>query len=431
MWVPTRIFKSQNGNFKDEMIDKEFLTVVSQIAESKNISQDKVLEIVEAAIAAAYRKDYGEKEGLYAATLDPDSLSIRIFRVKNIVEEVVEPAREVSLDEALAVDKKAEIGGEIREEVEARSDFGRVAAQTAKQVVLQRLKEAERQLLFEEFQDKSGSLVNATVQQIEGDVVILDMGKATGILFPSEQSRSDRYYPGQRIKVYVLRVEESSREPHVVVSRSHPDMIKKLFEVEVPEIAGGVVEIKGIAREAGVRSKVAVHSTDQAVDPVGSMVGRRGVRVQAVMDEIGEEKIDIVLWNEDSREYIINALAPAQIKDLTLNEEDRIAQVEVNDDQLSLVIGKNGQNVRLASKLTGWQIDVKKDGHEQPSPDATLPQEEIPAEAEAAVEEVAPTEEAAAVESVETPAPETEAAPEAEAEAQTEEADSTPDSDSN
>jgi N utilization substance protein A len=341
----------------------EFMAAILQIAEEKGISREAVLETVEAALAAAYRKDFGQKEQLVVAQIDPKSEKTRLFVVHKIVEEVEDPMKEITLKDAKKVDKDAEVGGEIREEVFPPAEYGRVAAQTAKQVILQRLREAERNMIFQEYKEKEGQLINGTIQRVEGNVVMVDIGKSTGILFPSEQSRVDRYYSGQRMKFYIVKVDDSGREPQVLLSRSHPQMIARLFEMEVPEIAAGTVEIKGVAREAGVRSKVAVHSTQEAVDPVGSLVGRRGVRVQAVMAEIGEEKIDIVLWDENAKQYIINALSPAKIKEVVLDEASHSALIKVEDDQLSLAIGKAGQNVRLASKLTAWQIEVEKGTH--------------------------------------------------------------------
>jgi len=340
----------------------EFMSAIMQIAEEKGISKEAVVETVEAALAAAYRKDFAQKEQTIVAVLEPDSEKSRLFVVHKIVDEVEDPLKEMTLAEARKVDPAAEVGGEIREEVFPPAEYGRVAAQTAKQVILQRLREAERNMIFQEYKDKEGEMINGTIQRIEGNVVMVDIGKSTGILFPSEQSRSDRYYSGQRMKFYIVRVDDSIKEPQVLLSRAHPQMIAKLFEMEVPEITAGTVEIKGVAREAGVRSKVAVSSNQDAVDPVGSLVGRRGVRVQAVMAEIGEEKIDIVLWNEDTATYITNALSPAKVREVVLNNETKSALIRVEDDQLSLAIGKAGQNVRLASKLTGWQIEVEKNG---------------------------------------------------------------------
>lgn len=371
----------------------EFMSAIQQIAEEKGISLEAVLETVEAALAAAYRKDFGQKEQIVVAQLDPKTEGARLFVVRKIVEEVEDPVKEISLEDAKKIDPKATLEGEIRDEVFPPAEYGRVAAQTAKQVILQRLREAERSMIFNEYKEKEGTLINGVVQRIEGAVIMIDIGKATGILFPSEQSRADRYYPGSRMKFYIHKVDDSGREPQVLLSRAHPDMIKKLFEMEVPEITAGTVEIKGVAREAGVRSKVAVHSTQEAVDPVGSLVGRRGIRVQAVMAEIGEEKIDIVLWDEDPKTYITNALSPAKIKEVVLDEGAKTSLIKVEEDQLSLAIGKAGQNVRLASKLVGWQIEVEKGGQRIPVEEIAEEETETPrAEESAEKEEATPTE---------------------------------------
>jgi N utilization substance protein A len=362
----THFFKNQ----RSAMESSQFMSAINQIAEEKGIPKELVLETVEAALAAAYRKDFGQKEQTIVAKIDPETEKTRIFVVHKIVETVEEPMKEISLKDAKKIDKKAALEGEIKEEVFPPAEYGRVAAQTAKQVILQRLREAERDIIFNEYQSKVGQLVQGVVQRIEGDVVMIDIGKTSGILFPSEQSRTDRYYVGQRFKVYVVEVQSGGRDPQVVVSRAHPEMIRRLFEMEVPEITAGTVEIKVIAREAGVRSKVAVLSHQEAIDPVGSLVGRRGVRVQAVMAEIGEEKIDIVLWDDDIKQFITNALAPAKIDEVELHEAAKTAKIKVPSDQLSLAIGKAGQNVRLASRLTGWQIEVDKEG--MPLPGATI-----------------------------------------------------------
>ena len=361
------------------MESSQFMSAINQIAEEKGIPKEVVLETVEAALAAAYRKDFGQKEQVIVAKIDPETEKTRIFVVHKIVEAVEDPMKEISLKDAKKIDKKAEMGGEIKEEVFPPAEYGRVAAQTAKQVILQRLREAERDIIFNEYQSKIGQLVQGVVQRIEGDVVMIDIGRTSGILFPSEQSRSDRYYVGQRFKVYVVEVQSGGRDPQVIVSRAHPEMIRRLFEMEVPEITAGTVEIKVIAREAGVRSKVAVVSHQEAIDPVGSLVGRRGVRVQAVMAEIGEEKIDIVLWDAEPKQFITNALAPAKIDEVELQESAKTAKIKVAGDQLSLTIGKAGQNVRLASRLTGWQIEVDKEGMPLPGAVAQAPAE-VPAE---------------------------------------------------
>ena len=344
--------------------ESKFMSAIKQISEEKAIPQETILKTVEAAIAAAYRKDFGQKEQNVIAEIDPKTEKARIFVVRKVVEEITDPIREIGLKEAQKIRKGAKWGDEIREEVFPPAEYGRVAAQTAKQVIMQRLREVERDMILQAYKDKEGTILGGSVQRIEGDVVFIDVGKAVGILFPSEQSRADHYRVGQRLKVFLVRVEEGGKEPQLILSRAHPEMVRKLFEMEVPEIASGVVEIKAIAREAGVRTKVAVASKEEAVDPVGSLVGRRGVRVQVVMGEIGDEKIDIVLWDKDLAQFIMNALAPAKIKEVIVNENERKALVKVDDDQLSLAIGRNGQNVRLASRLTGYQIDVEKKARE-------------------------------------------------------------------
>ncbi len=364
----------------------EFLSAIEQIAEEKGIPQEAILEVVEAAIAAAYRKDFGQKEQLVVVKIDPKTEKFRLFVVRQVVEEVTDPVREVSLAEAKKIQREIKVGDELKEEVFPPADYGRVAAQTAKQVIMQRLREEEKKMILQAYKDKEGTVLNGVVQRIEGDLVFVDVGKTMGILFPSEQSKSDHLQIGQRLRVYLVRVEEGEKEPQLVLSRSHPDLVRRLFEMEVPEIGSGVVEIKAVAREAGVRTKVAVFSKEEAVDPVGSLVGRRGVRVQVVMGEIGDEKIDIVLWDKEPAQFIMNALAPAKIKEVVVDEKEKRALVRVDDDQLSLAIGKGGQNVRLASKLTGYQIDVEKK-----SGAPILPAEGQPAPTPAPAEELSAT----------------------------------------
>jgi N utilization substance protein A len=264
---------------------------------------------------------------------------------------------QIALADAKAISKDAKLG-EMVEYEEDNKEFGRVAAQTAKQVIMQRIREAEREVVFTEFSDKEGQIIASTVQRVERGNAYIDLGHAVGVLFPNDQLPNERYYTGQRVKVYVVRVEQTLRGPQIVVSRSHPEMIRRLFEMEVPEISSGSVEIVAIAREAGMRTKIAVKSNLEGVDPVGTFVGGRGSRVQAVMNEIGEEKIDIIAYSEDAKEYIASALSPTKVISVKLNEEDKKAVVKVPEDQLSLAIGKAGQNVRLAAKLTGWNVDI-------------------------------------------------------------------------
>jgi N utilization substance protein A len=341
-----------------------FLAAINLIAEEKNLPRDIIIETVEAALAAAYKKDYSDKDQEARAKLDEETGEIHIFESKTVVPDgdVENEFLQIGLTDAKKIDKKAAVGTEEEPymvEMEAHpEDFGRVAAQTAKQVIIQRLREAEREIIFTEYKDKEGVVLNGNVQRVEGNVAYVDLGKATGVLFASEQMPGERYYTGQRLKVYVVRVEQTARGPQIVLSRAHPNMVKHLFELEVPEIEAGSVEIMNIAREAGVRSKVAVQSHAAGVDAVGTFVGGRGSRVQAVMSDLGEEKIDIIPFSEEPEAYIANALSPTKVVNVSLFEADKKAVVRVPEDQLSLAIGKQGQNVRLAAKLTGWNIDI-------------------------------------------------------------------------
>jgi len=337
-----------------------FMAAINQICDEKGLSKDIVLETIEAAIAAAYRKDFGHPSQIIKVKLDPDSAQTQAWQVFDVVEEVEDKENQKTLADAKKLDKKAKLDEQVQIPLEPKSDFGRIAAQTAKQVVVQRIREAERDLLLKEYKEKEEKIINATVQQVEGSNVIVDLGKLNGLMIPSDQIPQENYYSGQRLKVLVKSVEESSRGPRVLVSRSDPGLIKGLFESEVPEIASETVEIKGIAREAGSRSKVAVFTSQEGLDPVGSCVGQRGTRIQAVLAEIGEEKIDIILWDEKPEQSVINALSPAKVEEVKLSKKDKKAVVNVAEDQLSLSIGKGGQNVRLASKLTGWSIDIEK-----------------------------------------------------------------------
>lgn len=338
-------------------MQNQFLSAIEQICEEKGISKDMVLGAIEAAIVAAYKKDFGDKEQEVRVELDPNNGDATIFVTKEVVENVEDPMIQLSLADGKKAKKDAVIGDFI-EVKEDNKEFGRVAAQTAKQVILQRIREAERDVVFSEFSDKEGLIINATVQRFENGNAYIDLGKATGVMFPNDQIPNEKYYPGQRIKVFVVRVEQTNRGPQIVVSRSHPDMVRRLFEMEVPEIANGTVEIAGIAREAGARTKIAVKSNAEGVDPVGTFVGGRGTRVQAVMGELGEEKIDIISYSENPSEFITNALSPTKVISVKIDEENKKALVKVPEDQLSLAIGKSGQNVRLAAKLTGWNVDI-------------------------------------------------------------------------
>lgn len=340
-----------------------FEAAINQICDEKKISRDIVIGTIEQAMAAAYRKEYGKPKEIIKAELDLNDLTkTKMFQVFNVVEdeEFIEEANQLKLDDAKKLDKKLKIGDEYVIPLPAQKDFGRIAAQTAKQVIIQRLQEAERDVLFNEFKTKEALLANAVVQQVSPRDVIVNLGRTNAIMPHSEQIPGERYYSGQRIKVYVVSVEQSTKEPRILVTRARGEFISKLFEIEVPEIATGTVKIESIAREAGSRTKIAVSAHQEGLDPVGSCVGQRGIRIQSILSEIGGEKIDIILYDKDPKTYIINALSPAKIESVKINKKTETAQVHVKDDQLSLAIGKSGQNVRLASKLTGFKIDIIK-----------------------------------------------------------------------
>ncbi len=338
---------------------KQLSVAIRTIAEEKNLPEDTVQEAVEQALAAAYRRDYGDRDQEIRVKMNLNTGEVDAFIAKDIVETVENPAYEISLADAQVRKKSAKLGEtiEVHEKVES---FGRVAAQTAKQVILQRLREAEREIVLAEFEDKIGTVLNATISRVEGTVVRVDLGRAQGIMPRSEQIQGERYYPGQRVKVYLKDVERSFRGPQLIVSRGNKEFVEWLFRSEVPEMESGAVEIKALAREAGIRSKIAVWSNVPGVDPVGTFVGGHGTRVNAVMSEIGEqEKIDIIIYSENTIDFITNALSPTTVNHVELDEANKKALVKVPEDQLSIAIGKGGQNVRLASKLTGYEIDIE------------------------------------------------------------------------
>jgi len=370
---------------------KNFTSAIAQIAEEKGIPFEKVIETIEMAIAAAYKKDYGKKGQIIKAKLTPDTGELKFWQVKFIVdqdmlftEEELEAMKErkfdeeaatiktesgvekvrfneerhMMIDEAKKIKKDVKVGEELEIPLETQQDYGRIAAQTAKQVILQRIREAERETVMTEFKSKEGEIISGIVQRIEGRNVFMDVNRSVGILTKEEQIPGEFYRMGQRLKVYLLKVEDSPKGPIIFLSRAYPKIISKLFELEVPEITQGQVVIKSIAREEGSRAKIAVASTVENIDPIGSMVGQKGTRVSAVINELGGEKIDIIAWDEDPTKYIANALSPAKVLDVKEEEKNK-AVVFVPEDQLSLAIGKDGQNVRLAAKLTGWKIDVR------------------------------------------------------------------------
>ncbi|HSH56164.1 MAG TPA: transcription termination factor NusA [Candidatus Limnocylindrales bacterium] len=357
---------------------KQLAVAIKAIAEEKNLPEDTVKEVVEQALAAAYRRDYGDREQEVRVTMNLNTGDVDAYISKEVVELVGDEAYELSLQEAQVMKKDAAIGDiiEVHEKVE---NFGRVAAQTAKQVILQRLRESEREIIMNEYEDKIGTVINAVVSRVEGNIVRIDLGKAQGIMPRSEQIQGERYYPGQRLKVFLKDVERGYRGPQLVVSRGNAQFIEFLFRSEVPEMESGAVEIKGISREAGVRSKIAVASNVPGVDPVGTFVGGHGTRVNAVMSEIGEqEKIDIVVWSDNIVDYIKNALSPTNVARVEIDESRKRARVIVPEDQLSIAIGKSGQNVRLASKLSGYDLDIEAENANQPLVEGTIETTELP-----------------------------------------------------
>lgn len=338
---------------------KQLVLAVRTIAEEKNLPEDVVMDVVQQAIAAAWRRDNGDREQSVRAELNTVKGTAKVFVQYEVVEEVENDTNQMTLEQAKKLDKNAKLGDTVEESFEATA-FGRVAAQTAKQVVLQKLREAEREVVMEEFADKIGQVLTGTVQRVEPRLVRIELGKASGILPVSEQIPGEYYGIGSRFKVYLKDIDRENRGPQLILSRANEEFIDYLFRQEVPEMDSGAVEIKAIAREAGKRTKLAVRSTVPGVDPVGTFVGGHGTRVNAVMNEIGDqEKIDIVPYDEDIKTFIINALSPAEIVSIELDEANKRAKVFVTDDQQSIAIGRQGQNVRLASKLTGYELDIE------------------------------------------------------------------------
>jgi len=368
---------------------KQFTFAITQIAEEKNIPEDKIIEVIETAIAVAYKKDYGEKSQIIKAKLNKESGIFSIFRHKTVVnvneegyiilgdDQNVEdlgstheegfdgvrkirfnPDRHISLIDAQAIQADIQDGEEIVEELESKEDFGRIAAQTAKQVLMQKIREIERTTAFEAYKDRVGEVITGTIQRMDRGIIFVDIGKGVGLLFPSEQVYADNYRVGNRHKFLIQSVETTEREPNIVLSRRSTDFVKTLFALEVPEIFTGSVEIVSVARDAGVRTKLAVKAKGEGIDPVGACVGQRGTRVQSVINELGGEKIDIIEYSDNLQDYIKAAIAPAKVESINIYENNRQATVIVPKDQLSLAIGGSGQNVRLASRLTGYDINL-------------------------------------------------------------------------
>lgn len=404
---------------------------IRQICEEKGLAYESVIDAIQSALAAAYRKDFGDKNQNIEVEFDPETGGSSVFDVKTVVEDMdleelerleeerkqraedlakqIEEAREkgedipaISIEEDLGprfnpktdimhsdaqvLKMGSQIGDIIRTQLPEPEEFGRMAAMTAKQVITQKLREAEREVVFNEYKEHEGEILNGTVQRREGRIVLVDLGRTAGVMRPEDQNPNERYNPGDRIKVYVRQVGLTTKGPEILISRTSEAMVAKLFEVEIPEVAEGLVELKGIAREAGSRSKVAVNTEDESIDPIGACIGQRGTRIQTIIAELGGEKVDIVEWNEDPIVFITNSLSPAKIVSVDINEEEQAAAVVVESDQLSLAIGKGGQNVRLAARLTGWKINISGDEEESG---------EAPADGEASATEEASEETAA------------------------------------
>jgi N utilization substance protein A len=358
-------------------------SVLQQLEDERGIPKEKMLEAIELALATAYKKEYGKKGQIIRAIFDNNSGKVEFYQVKIVVDETkvimegevdeqdlkniaeenirvrFNPEHHILLADAKKIKKDAKVDDEIVFPLEEKGDYGRIAAQTAKQVIIQKIREAEKVSVLNEYGQKEGEIVSGIVQRIERGSIFVDMGRATGMISYEEQIPGEHYKQGERVRAYLYAVEESPKGIMLKLSRAHPKFLAKLFEIEAPEIAQGVVEIKAVAREAGARSKIAVSSADQHIDPIGSLVGQRGVRVSTVMSELRGEKIDIIQWNDNISQFIEESLSPAKILSIELKEEEKRAIVQVSEDQQSLAIGKGGQNVRLAAKLTGWKIDIQ------------------------------------------------------------------------
>ena len=351
-----KITKEKNGG-------KEFLQTLKELAYEKGIDEELLFETIDAALSSAYKRNFNSAQNVRIA-LSRETGAFHVFAIKKVVEEPENDIEYISLAQAHAINPDYEVGDVVEIEM-TPANFGRIAAQTAKQVVMQRLREAERGIVYDEYMNRTSDIVTGIVQRVEGRNVFVDIGRAEAVLMATEQLPTEEYNYGDTLRAYIIEVKRTARGPQIILSRTHPGLLKKLFELQVPEIQEGVVEIKSIAREAGSRSKVAVHSTEERVDPIGACVGPHYMRVQAVVDELAGEKIDIVKWSDDPATYIANSLNPAKVISVAVNEAEKVSRVVVPDYQLSLAIGKEGQNARLAAKLTGWKIDIKSESQAQ------------------------------------------------------------------
>lgn len=367
---------------------KALQSILSQLETERGIPKDKIIETIQDALATAYKKDYGKKGQIIRAEFNPETGETEFFQIKIVVDETMikeeteegeederdeilpdveggvrkvrfNPERHIMIEEAKKIKKSVKPGDEMVFPLDSKKDYGRIAAQTGKQVIIQRIREAEKESIFEEYKDKEGTIISGIIQRIEAGNIFLDLGRATAVLPREEQARGERYRLGERIKALIFLIEKTPMGVNIYLSRSHPRFLTKLFETEVPEVANNIVEIKAVAREAGSRSKIAVFSNKEGIDPVGSCVGQRGVRVSTVISELGGEKIDIIEWSEEPETFIGNSLSPAHIIEVESNPKTKEAKITVAEDQVSLAIGKRGQNVRLAAKLTGWKLDIR------------------------------------------------------------------------
>lgn len=346
---------------KDQAIDnKELILALEELEKEKGIKKEYLLEAIETALVTAYKRNFDSLENV-RVEMDHQTGATHVYAIKEVMEKANDEDTEISLKEAQKINPDLKEGDTVETEIVPR-DFGRIAAQTAKQVIIQKLREVEREIVYNEFNERKGEIVSGLIQKADHNIVVMDLGKLEGVMPLKEQIPTEHYKVNDKIKGYVLDVEKGAKgAPQVIVSRSHPDFVRKLLEFEIPEIYEGVIEIKSVSRDPGYRSKVAVYSPDQNIDPVGSCVGQKGVRIQNVINELNGEKIDVIEWNEDPSIYIASALLPAKILAVDIKEEEKFAQVVVPDDQLSLAIGKSGQNARLAAKLTNWKIDIKSE----------------------------------------------------------------------
>jgi len=356
---PYEKYNCKNPKGDMNLMSSELLDALIVLEKEKGISRDVLIDAIEAALVSAYRRNFNQAQNV-RIDLNLENGSMRVFARKEVVEEVFDPRLEISIEEAQQINPNYAVEDVVELEVTPK-DFGRIAAQTAKQVVTQRVREAERGIIYSEFIDREEDIMTGIVQRLDAKFIYVSLGKIEAILPVNEQMPNEQYKPHDRIKVFLTKVEKTTKGPQIFVSRTHPGLLKRLFEIEVPEIYDGTVEIKSVAREAGDRSKISVHSDNPEVDPVGSCVGPKGTRVQAVVNELKGEKIDIVKWSEDPVIFVANALSPSKVLDVIVNEADKATTVVVPDYQLSLAIGKRGQNARLAAKLTGWKIDIKSE----------------------------------------------------------------------